>query len=166
MLHLGFHGAAGTVTGSRHLLMTDGARVLVDAGMFQGLKELRDLNWRPPAFKPASIDHVVLTHTHLDHTGYLPRLVRDGYRGPVHCTPATQELARLLLLDAASLQEEDAEYANRKGFSRHAPALPLFTSADAEAALKALSPVDYGAWLDLAPGLRVRYHNAGHLLGS
>jgi metallo-beta-lactamase family protein len=165
-LHLGFHGAAGTVTGSRHLLTTEGTRVLVDAGMFQGLKELRELNWRPPAFKPASIDHVVLTHTHIDHSGYLPCLVRDGFRGPVHCTPATRELARLLLLDAASLQEEDAEYANRKGFSRHAPALPLFTTADAEAALKALSPVDYGAWLDLGAGLRARYHNAGHLLGS
>ena len=101
-LHLGFHGAAGTVTGSRHLLIADGTRVLVDAGMFQGLKELRALNWRPPAFRPEAIDHVVLTHTHIDHAGYLPRLVRDGFRGPVHCTPATEELARLLLLDVAT----------------------------------------------------------------
>jgi metallo-beta-lactamase family protein len=165
-LHLGFHGAAGTVTGSRHLLETDRSRVLVDAGMFQGLKELRELNWHPPAFKPASIDHVVLTHTHIDHSGYLPRLVRDGFRGPVHCTPATQELARLLLLDAAKLQEEDADYANKKGFSRHTPALPLFTGEDAEAALKLLSPVDYGSWIDLGDSLRARFHNAGHLLGS
>ncbi len=164
-LHLGFHGAAGTVTGSRHLLMTDRTRVLVDAGMFQGLKELRELNWRPPAFKPSSIDHVLLTHTHSDHSGYLPRLVRDGFRGPVHSTAATLELARLLLLDAAKLQEEDAFYANKKGFSRHAPALPLFTGDDAEAALAALSPVDYGAWIDLGDGLRARFHNAGHLRG-
>ena len=165
-LHLGFHGAAGTVTGSRHLLETDGARILVDAGMFQGPKELRELNWSAPGFEPASIDHVVLTHTHIDHSGYLPRLVKDGFRGPVHCTPATLELARLLLLDAAKLQEEDAAYANKKGFSRHAPALPLFTSDDAEAALGRLSPVDYGAWFDLGTGVRARFHNAGHLLGS
>jgi len=165
-LRLGFHGAAGTVTGSRHLLEAGGVSVLVDAGMFQGLRELRDLNWRAPAFKPASIDHVVLTHTHIDHTGYLPRLVRDGFAGPVHCTPATRELARLLLLDAAKLQEEDAAYFNKKGCTRHRPALPLFTSEDAEAALERLTPVDYGAWFDLGPGVRARFHNAGHLLGS
>ena len=165
-LHLGFHGAAGTVTGSRHLVETDGTRVLVDAGMFQGLKELRQLNWRPPAFKPASLDHIVLTHTHIDHSGYLPRLVRDGFRGPVHCTPATLELARLLLLDAAKLQEEDADYANKKGFSKHTPALPLFTTGDAEAALERLGPVPYGTWFDLGAGVRARFHNAGHLLGS
>lgn len=165
-LHLGFHGAAGTVTGSRHLLSTDATRVLVDAGMFQGLKELREMNWRRPAFRPDQIDHVILTHTHIDHSGYLPRLVRDGFRGPVHCTPATQELARLLLLDAARLQEEDADYANRKGFSKHTPALPLFTSEDAEAALGRLVPSDYGAWIDLGDGMRARFHNAGHILGS
>ena len=165
-LHLGFHGAAGTVTGSRHLLITDRTRVLVDAGMFQGLKELRELNWRSPAFKPETIDHVVLTHTHIDHSGYLPRLVRDGFRGPVHCTPATRELARLLLLDAARLQEEDADYANRKGFSKHKPALPLFTAADAEAALGRLVPAPYGAWIEMGDGIRARFHNAGHILGS
>jgi len=164
-LHLGFHGAAGTVTGSRHLVETDGTRVLVDAGMFQGLKELRQLNWRPPAFKPASLDHIVLTHTHIDHSGYLPRLVRDGFRGPVHCTPATLELARLLLLDAAKLQEEDADYANKKGFSKHTPALPLFTTGDAEAALERLGPVPYGTWFDLGAGVRARFHNAGPACG-
>lgn len=165
-LHLGFHGAAGTVTGSRHLLIADGTRVLVDAGMFQGLKELRALNWRSPAFRPEAIDHVVLTHTHIDPAGYLPRLVRDGFRGPVHCTPATQELAHLLLLDAARLQEEDAEYANRKGFNRHTPALPLFTTEDAEAALGRLVPAPYGAWIEMGDGIRARLHNAGHILGS
>ena len=166
MLHLSFHGAAGTVTGSRHLLRADDTRVLVDAGLFQGLKELRELNWKPPSFEPAAIDHVLLTHTHIDHAGYLPRLVRDGYKGVVHCTPATQELAGLLLMDSARLQEEDAAYANKKGFSKHDPALPLYTSADAEAALARLRAVDYDAWLDLGPGVRARYRNAGHLLGS
>ena len=165
-LHLGFHGAAGTVTGSRHLLTSGGTSVLVDAGMFQGLKELRLLNWARPAFRPDRIGHVVLTHAHIDHSGYLPRLVRDGFRGEVRCTPGTAELARLLLLDAAKLQEEDAAFANRKGFSRHTPALPLFTTADAEAALGRLVVADYGAWIPLADGIRARLHNAGHLLGS
>ncbi len=164
--HLSFHGAAGTVTGSRHLLATDRTRLLVDAGLFQGLKELRELNWRRPSFDPASVDHLLLTHTHIDHAGYLPRLVRDGYAGPVHCTRATRELAGLLLMDAAKLQEEDAEFANRKGFSRHAPALPLYTEADAQTALARLREVDYDAWIDLGPGLRARFKNAGHILGS
>lgn len=165
-LNLGFHGAAGTVTGSRHLLTADGTSVLVDAGMFQGLKELRELNWARPAFRPDRIDHAVLTHAHIDHSGYLPRLVRDGFRGEVRCTPGTAELARLLLLDAAHLQEEDAAYANRKGFSRHAPALPLFTTEDAEAALGRLVAADYGAWIEMSDGVRARLHNAGHILGS
>jgi metallo-beta-lactamase family protein len=163
---LSFHGAAGTVTGSRHLLTTESTRLLVDAGLFQGLKELREQNWRRPSFDPASVDHLLLTHTHIDHAGYLPRLVRDGYAGPIHCTRATRELAPLLLMDAAKLQEEDAAYANRKGFTRHAPALPLYTEADAGAALGRLRDVDYDAWIDLGPGLRARFRNAGHILGS
>src|SRR5437667_10513145 len=114
-MHLGFHGAAGTVTGSRHLLVVDGVQVLVDAGMFQGPKELRELNWRKPSFDPRSVGELLLTHTHIDHAGYLPRLVRDGYAGLVRCTLATQELAGLLLLDAAKIQEEDAAYANKRG---------------------------------------------------
>ncbi len=166
MLHLSFHGAAGTVTGSRHLLATGTTRVLIDAGLFQGLKELRERNWCRPSFDPAEVENLLLTHTHIDHAGYLPRLVRDGYGGPVHCTPATRELAGLLLMDAAKLQEEDADYANRKGFSKHAPALPLYTSADAEAALARLRSVDYDAWLDLGQGVRARFLNAGHILGS
>ena len=165
-LQLAFHGAAGTVTGSRHLLTRDGTSVLVDAGMFQGLKQLRELNWARPAFRPDRIGHAILTHAHIDHSGYLPRLVRDGFHGPVHCTPGTAELARLLLMDAAHLQEEDAAYANRKGFSRHAPALPLFTARDAEAALGLLVVADYGSWIELGDGLRARFHNAGHILGS
>ena len=116
-------GGAGTVTGSKHLL-TDGARrILVDCGLFQGLKNLRELNWQHLDVDPASIDAVVLTHAHLDHCGYLPRLMLDGFRGKVFCTPATHDLARLILLDSAWLQEKDAEFANREGFSRHRPAL-------------------------------------------
>jgi metallo-beta-lactamase family protein len=165
-IELSFHGGAGTVTGSRHLLTTPTCRMLVDVGLFQGLKELRELNWRKPAFDPRSVDHLLLTHTHIDHAGYLPRLVREGYRGPVHCTPATAELAHLLLLDSAKIQEEDAAFANKKGFSKHRPALPLYTTEDAERALRRLQPVDYGVWLSLGEGVRARYLNAGHILGS
>jgi metallo-beta-lactamase family protein len=109
---------------------------------------------------------VLLTHTHIDHAGYLPRLVREGYRGPVYCTPATRDLASLLLLDAAQIQEEDAAYANRKGYSKHAPALPLFTSEDAEAALARMQTLPYDTWLELGKGIRARFLNAGHILGS
>jgi metallo-beta-lactamase family protein len=163
---LGFHGAAGTVTGSRHLLDSGHGRVLVDCGMFQGLKALRELNWKRPTFDPRSVDAVVLTHAHIDHSGYLPRLVREGFRGPIFCTAATAELADLLLLDAAHLQEEDAEFANRKGFSRHKPALPLFTEKDAAAALRLFRPVNYHEWFTPARDIRTRFTNAGHILGS
>lgn len=165
-LRLSFHGGAGTVTGSRHLLEAPQATLLVDAGLFQGLKELRLRNWRKPAFDPRSVDHLLLTHTHIDHAGFLPRLVRDGYAGPVHCTPGTRDLAELLLLDAAKIQEEDAAYANRKGYSKHRPALPLYTSQDAEEALGLMRPVDYETWLSLGEGIRTRFWNAGHILGS
>jgi len=166
MLRLGFHGAAHTVTGSRHLLESDGVRVLIDAGLFQGLKELRELNWKAPAFRPETIDRVVLTHTHIDHAGYLPRLVREGFAGPIHCTPGTKELAGLLLMDAAKLQEEDAAFANRMGYSKHAPALPLYTSEDAEQAIARLTAAEYDTWIPLGEGLQARFANAGHILGS
>jgi metallo-beta-lactamase family protein len=162
---LGFYGGAGTVTGSKILLDADGRRLLIDCGLFQGLKDLRLMNWQAPPFKPASIDAVVLTHTHLDHSGYIPRLVKSGYRGPIFCTSATRELAEILLLDAARLQEEDAEYANRKGFSKHRPALPLFTEQDALAALRQFHAVEHEAWWDPA-GFQIRLLNAGHILGS
>ncbi|MEE9264755.1 MAG: MBL fold metallo-hydrolase [Vicinamibacteria bacterium] len=163
---LSFHGGAGTVTGSRHLLSVSGRRLLVDAGLFQGLKKLRLLNWQEPDFDPQSVDDLFLTHAHIDHSGYLPRLVRQGYSNPVYCTPATLDLVRLLLLDSAKIQEEDANYANRKGFSKHRPALPLYTSADAEAAFELMRPLPYGEWLELGEGVRARFLNVGHILGS
>jgi metallo-beta-lactamase family protein len=164
-LSLGFHGGAGTVTGSRFLVEAGPGRVLVDCGLFQGLKDLRLRNWQPPAFDPRSVDAVLLTHAHIDHSGYLPRLVREGFRGPIYTTEATAELAEILLLDAARLQEEDADYANKRGFSKHRPALPLFTEHDAQAALQHLKPVRFNTWLEV-PGMWARFHSAGHILGS
>ncbi len=163
---LAFHGAARTVTGSKYLLTLDKDRTLIDAGLFQGIRELRRLNWREPGFDPKELDRVVLTHTHIDHIGFLPRLVRLGFNGPVYSTPATVELAQLLLLDAAHLQEEDADYANRKGFSKHVPAEPLFTTADAKETLKMMQPLDFDQWHQLTPALRILYGSAGHILGS
>jgi len=132
---LTFLGAAGTVTGSKHLLDLGDHRVLFDCGLFQGLKELRDRNWAMIPIDPARIDAVVLTHAHLDHCGYLPRLVANGFRGRIFCTPATGELCSLVLPDSARIQEEDARDANRHGYTKHAPALPLYTENDAARAL-------------------------------
>jgi metallo-beta-lactamase family protein len=159
-------GAARTVTGSKHLLDANGHRILVDCGLFQGLKELRQRNWQPLPFRATALDTVVLTHAHLDHCGYLPRLVGQGYRGRVFCTPATAALARIVLEDAAHLQEEDAERANRKGYSRHRPAMPLFTVEDAHRAMALLQPVGYDRPIPVAPGLTTEFLNAGHLLGA
>jgi metallo-beta-lactamase family protein len=163
---LTFLGAAGTVTGSRYLLEHGGARVLFDCGLFQGLKELRLRNWQPFPVPPASIHAVVLTHAHLDHVGYLPRLVRDGYAGPVFCTGGTSDLTRLVLPDSARIQEEDAAYANRKGFSKHRPALPLYTESDAWRAISQLKIVGYEQRIAVAQGVEVELRPAGHLLGS
>jgi metallo-beta-lactamase family protein len=165
-MRLTFHGAAETVTGSKYLLEADGARVLVDCGLFQGLKELRLRNWEHLPFSPASVDAVVLTHAHIDHVGYLPRLVRDGFRGPVYATPATESLAELLLLDSARNQEEEAEYANRKGYSKHKPALPLYDAGDVQRAMAQFRTVHRDQWFSPAESMRARYHDAGHLLGA
>ncbi len=166
MAFLTFHGAAETVTGSKYLLEVGRAKVLVDCGLFQGLKELRLRNWQRLPFNPEHVDAVVLTHAHIDHIGYLPRFVKDGFRGPVYATPATEALAELLLLDAAHNQEEDAAYANRKGFSKHHPALPLFDARDAKRAMMRFRSVQRDQWFSPAKPIRVRYHDTGHLLGS
>lgn len=159
-------GAAGTVTGSKHLLELDGRRILVDCGLFQGLKNLRELNWAHLPVEPSSIDAVVLTHAHLDHTGYLPRLVRDGFAGQVYCTPATADVTELIVLDSAHIQESDAAHSNRHGHSRHSPALPLYTTADAEKALKRLTTREIGEEFSVEGGATVRLRRAGHILGA
>jgi metallo-beta-lactamase family protein len=159
-------GAARTVTGSKHLLETGGHRVLVDSGLFQGLKQLRERNWQPLPVRADAIDVIILTHAHLDHCGYLPRLVAQGFRGRVFCTGATAELTRIVLADSAKLQEEDAERANRKGYTRHQPARPLYTVEDADRAMTLLQPVGYNRPMPMAPGVQAEFINAGHLLGS
>src|SRR5436190_15711932 len=166
MATLQFLGASGTVTGSKFLLDVGGSRALIDCGLFQGLKELRLRNWETLPVNPASITWVLLTHAHIDHTGYLPRFVRDGFKGPVYATAPTADLLKLLLPDSARLQEEDAEYANRKGFSKHSPALPLYTEQDANAALKLIQKVSYQQDVRLNKFLAARFIPAGHILGS
>jgi metallo-beta-lactamase family protein len=163
---LTFLGAAGTVTGSKHLLEVGGRRVLVDCGLFQGLKELRLRNWEPFPIAPATLDAVVLTHAHLDHCGYLTKLVSLGYRGRIWCTAGTKDLCSLVLPDSAHLQEEDARDANRYHYSKHDPALPLYTQADAARALGQLQPVGFDRPVPIAPGIELEFINAGHLLGS
>ncbi len=165
-MKLTFLGAARTVTGSKYLLDTGSARVLIDCGLFQGLKELRERNWQPLPIKAADISAVVLTHAHLDHCGYLPRLVSEGFRGRVFCTPGTQDLCRIVLPDSGRIQEEDAENANRHSYSKHSPALPLYTEADAFRAISQLQPVGYDRPVPVADGVEVEFINAGHLLGS
>ena len=166
MAQITFHGAAQTVTGSKFLLEADGARVLVDCGLFQGLKKLREMNWQPPPLDLKSLDAVVLTHAHLDHTGYLPRIVREGYKKQIFCTPATSELAEIILMDSAHIQEQDAEYANRKGFSKHKPALPLYDERDVRSTVKRFRELPRKEWFSPAEPIWMRYHDAGHLLGS
>ena len=166
MIALTFLGAARTVTGSKYLIESNGTRVMVDAGLFQGLKELRERNWQDLPIPATSVDAIVLTHAHLDHCGYLPRLVAQGFRGRVFCTAGTQDLCRIVLPDSAKLQEEDADYANRHGFSRHTPALPLYKEIDAARALTLLQPCGYDRPMPVANGIDVEFINAGHLLGS
>jgi metallo-beta-lactamase family protein len=166
MATIQFLGAAQTVTGSMHLVSANDRRVLLDCGLFQGLKELRERNWREPPFDPASLDAVVISHAHIDHTGSLPLLVRRGYRGPIYCTPATGELLGVLLPDSAHLQEEEAERANRHGYSKHKPALPLYTAEDAQRTLGLLRSAGYGKAFSVAGDITVTYRRAGHILGA
>ena len=165
-MRLRFLGAAGTVTGSKTLVQYGDQKILVDCGLFQGPRKLRERNWARWPFAPSALDAVVLTHAHLDHSGLLPRLIKQGYTGPVYCTAGTKSLCGLLLPDAGYLQEEDAAYANRKGFSRHDPALPLYTRQDAVDCLPHLQPVPFGQTLDLGGGLSLRFDVGGHILGA
>ena len=165
-IELTFLGGAGTVTGSKYLVQADGKSVLVDCGLFQGLKALRLRNWAPPPVRPQDIDAVALTHAHLDHSGYLPRFIRQGFAGPVHSSPGTRDLCAILLPDSGRLQEEEARYANKRGFSKHKPALPLYTEDDAHASLKRFSPVPFHQETVIAGEFRLTLEPAGHILGA
>jgi len=161
-----FLGATGTVTGSKYLLETCGKKLLIDCGLFQGIKKNRLRNWEPFPINPAEIDAVILTHAHIDHCGYLPRLTKEGFTGPIYCTHTTHEFCKLLLLDSAHLQEEDARWANKKGFSKHKPALPLYTTPDAEKCLQQFNSRHYGETIQLTDDMRLKFRDAGHILGS
>ena len=151
MAKITFLGAAGTVTGSKYLVETAGKRLLVDCGLFEGSRELRQRNWERLPIDPASIDWVLLTHAHIDHTGYLPRLVRDGFCGPIFANPATKDLCEILLPDSAHLQEEDARYAAKKGYSRHKPPLPLYTVEESQNALQQFRPIPLAGVYPISP---------------
>lgn len=166
MWQMTFLGAARTVTGSKYLLKNNGLNCLIDCGLFQGMKSLRLKNWEPFAIPPKTIESIVLTHAHIDHSGYLPLLVRQGFRGKIFCTPSTEALCRILLPDSARLQEEEAEYANRKGFSKHHPALPLYNENDAQNCLKFLNPIPFHEPFQLSVGTQGILVPAGHILGA
>lgn len=163
---LTFLGAAGTVTGSKHFLESGQTRLLLDCGLFQGLKELRQRNWAPCPVPAPSIGGVLLSHAHIDHSGALPRLGREGFKGPIYCTPGTADLLKIMLPDAAHLQEEEAEFANRHQASKHQPALPLFTTADADRVLTQVRLVGFNESFSPAQGVTARFINAGHILGA
>ena len=161
-----FLGAAGTVTGSKYLVEAGGRKLLVDCGLFEGAKDLKQRNWEKPPVDPATIDWVLLTHAHIDHTGYLPRLIRLGFKGPIFANAATHELCQLLLPDSAHLQEEDAQFAAKKGYSSHKPPLPLYTVAESQAALAQFREIPRADAFTISPEFAVKPHDAGHILGS
>jgi len=167
MAKITFYGGVGTVTGSKYLLESNGKKVLVDCGLFQGLRELRERNWQDPPFVPSEIDAVIVTHAHIDHTGWLPRLVKLGYSGQVTTSRATADLLKILLPDSGRLQEEEADYRNRHQLSAHTPALPLYDEADAKAALERLRPVpNDGQPYQVTDGITASFFVAGHILGA
>jgi metallo-beta-lactamase family protein len=165
-MQIQFLGATNTVTGSKHLLSSGKTKILVDCGLFQGYKQLRLRNWEQFPVDPADVDAVILTHAHLDHSGYLPILVRDGFKGKIYCSEATFDLCKILLPDSGRLLEEDADYANRHGFSKHKPALPLYTEADAHRALKFFHPVRFGIRHEVGSPFTAEFRHAGHILGA
>jgi metallo-beta-lactamase family protein len=171
--YIQFLGAAGTVTGSKHLINTDydssgkqGYQVLIDCGLFQGQKEWRERNWQDTPVPAREIDAVILTHAHLDHSGWIPRLVKEGFQGSIYATQATIDLCSVVLPDSGHLQEEDAEFHNKKGTSKHSPALPLYTLEEAQDCLKYFKPVEIGETTQLSPQLAFRFVHAAHILGS
>lgn len=166
MAKITFWGATGTVTGSRYIIDVQDRKLLIDCGLFQGSKENRLKNWGLFPVTPSSIDRVLLTHAHIDHTGYLPRLCHDGFAGKVNCTHATRDLCDIMLKDSAHIQEEDAYWANKKGYSKHAPARPLYTTEDAEKAMALFHPVYFGEDHKIGDGLRLKFKDSGHILGS
>ena len=159
-------GAAGTVTGSKFYIETQNLKLLIDCGLFQGLKSLREENWKDLPVDVSSIDHVLLTHAHLDHTGYLPRLVQQGFKGSILGTPPTLAIARIILMDTAKIQEEEAEEANKEKYSKHDPALPLYTQKDVEKTLQLFKSINQDEWIELAENIKCRYKTAGHILGA
>ncbi len=161
-----FFGAAQSVTGSRHFLEIDDFNLLVDCGLFQGLKELRLLNWEPFPVDPSEIDAIVITHAHIDHTGYLPKLVKEGYSGPIYCTEATMELMKIMLMDAAKLQEEEARWAKKKGYSKHEDPKALYNIEDVEAVFALIKTTTYAGELNIHPKVAIKFRNAGHILGA
>src|SRR5713226_9954125 len=172
MAYIQFLGAAGTVTGSKHLFNLsgdgsgkDGLQVLIDCGLFQGQKEWRERNWQPSPIPPREIDAVILTHAHLDHCGWIPRLVKEGFRGSIYATPATIDLCGVILPDSGHLQEEDAAFYNRHKKSKHHPALPLYTLAEAEASMQYFQPVPFEETRQLSPEVSFRFVRAAHILG-
>ncbi|MBC7898960.1 MAG: MBL fold metallo-hydrolase [Saprospiraceae bacterium] len=167
MTSIKFYGGVGTVTGSKYLLEHSGGRILVDCGLFQGLRELKERNWQDPPFDPRGIDAVIITHAHIDHTGYLPRLVKLGFDGPVFTSRATADLLKILLPDSGRLQEEEADYRNRHNLTKHSPALPLYDEDDAKAALELLRPVaNDGKAVEVCEGFRASFLVAGHIIGA
>ncbi|MCC5914697.1 MAG: MBL fold metallo-hydrolase [Balneolaceae bacterium] len=165
-MQIHFLGASGTVTGSKYLVEFSGRKILVDCGLFQGVKELRELNWQQLPVKATEIDIVLLTHGHNDHCGYLPRLVNMGFRGAIRGTAPTLDIAELILRDSAKIQEEDAEQANKDGYTKHKPAKPLFTLMDVEKTVPLFQSINEGDWLELFKGIKVRFRSNGHILGA
>lgn len=165
-LSVRFLGGAGTVTGSKFLIEAGTQRVLIDCGLFQGYKQLRLRNWKPLAIDPKHIDAIVLTHAHIDHSGYVPVMVANGFTGPVHCTEGTHALCDILWLDSGHLQEREAKAANRGGYTRHKPARPLYDKKQAETALPHLKSHPFATWVQVTSDIRVRFHIAGHILGA
>ena len=165
-IKISFLGGAGTVTGSKHLVSTGDKNILIDCGLFQGLKELRLLNWEPLPVDPSTIDMVILTHAHLDHVGYLPRLVAQGFKGKIYCSAPTGAIAEVILLDSAKIQEEDAEMANRMGYAKHKPAKPLYTVKDAKNAINKFYDVACNQWIDIGDNIRFRLNLIAHIMGA